>query len=59
MAEHSATPDLAVLVQRRVDAVSARDIDAAMSFYAPDAVYDSSRVGIGRFEGRAAIHSPP
>ena len=27
-----------------------------MRFYAPHAVYDMSRVGLGTFEGRAAIH---
>jgi hypothetical protein len=55
MAEESTTPDLALLVQRRVDAMNARDFDAAMTFYAPDAVYDSSAMGLGRFEGSAAI----
>jgi SnoaL-like domain len=55
MSQEPTTPDLALLVQRKVDAVNARDFDAAMSFYAPDAVYDSSPMGMGRFEGSAAI----
>ena len=55
MSQESTTPDLALLVQRRVNAVNARDIDAAMGFYAPDAVYDTSPMGLGRFEGRVAI----
>jgi hypothetical protein len=55
MSQESTTPDLALLVQRRVDAVNARDIDAAMGFYAPDAVYDTSPMGLGRFEGRVFL----
>src|SRR5262249_9193204 len=47
--------DLAVLIQRVADAGHAQDIDAAMSFYAPDAVYDMSSEGMGILEGRAAI----
>ena len=50
-----AAPDLAVLVQRVADAGHARGIDAAMSFYAPGAVYDMSSEGMGILEGRAAI----
>jgi ketosteroid isomerase-like protein len=34
-----------------------RDFDAMMSFFAPDAVWDLSSAGIGRFEGTAAIRS--
>jgi ketosteroid isomerase-like protein len=55
MSQECPTPDLALLVQRRVDAVSARDIDAAMGFYAPHAVYDTSPFGLGRFDGPVAI----
>jgi ketosteroid isomerase-like protein len=49
----SATPDLAELVHRVADAASARDLDAVMSFHAPDAVWDAQETG--PYEGRAAI----
>jgi ketosteroid isomerase-like protein len=55
MPEESTTSDLAFLVQRAVDAVNERDFDAAMSFYGPGAVYDLSPVGMGIFEGHAAM----
>ncbi|MEA2314118.1 MAG: hypothetical protein QOI03_810 [Solirubrobacteraceae bacterium] len=35
----------------------ARGVDATMAFYCADAVYDMSRVGLGTFEGSAAIRS--
>jgi ketosteroid isomerase-like protein len=53
MSEESPTPDLVERVQRIVDAVNARDMDAVMSMYAPDAVV--SAVGLGAFEGHAAM----
>jgi SnoaL-like domain len=34
-----------------------RDFDAMMSFFAPDAIWDLSSAGIGRFEGAAAIRT--
>jgi len=55
VSQESTTAELGVLVQRRVDAVNAKDFDAAMSFYSPSAVYDSSPMGLGRFQGHAAI----
>jgi len=53
--EESTTPDLVALAQRIVDAANARDLDAAMSCYAPDGVYDMSPVGLGVRQGHAAI----
>jgi uncharacterized protein (TIGR02246 family) len=53
MPEESTTPDLQALAQRVVDATNARDFDAVMSFYAPDAVLDAE--GIGLHQGRPAI----
>jgi ketosteroid isomerase-like protein len=53
--EESTTPDLAELGQRLTDAINARDFDAVISFYAPDAVWDSAAVGLEILEGRAAI----
>lgn len=52
MSEQSANPDLATLTQ---ELGYAKGVDATMVFYSADAVYDMSRVGLGTFEGRAAI----
>jgi len=43
------------LVRQAVKAANRRDFDALMSFYAPAAVWDLSPMGVGPFEGRAAI----
>jgi ketosteroid isomerase-like protein len=52
--EESTSPNLVERVGRLFEAVNLRDGDGAISFYAPDAVYES--VGLGaRFEGVAAI----
>ena len=53
MSEESTTPDLVELTRRMFEAANRRDLDAAQSFYAPDAVWDAWEVGT--FEGRAAI----
>jgi ketosteroid isomerase-like protein len=45
------------LVRRFGDALASRDFNAAGECFAPDAVYDASRAGIGTFAGRAAIRS--
>jgi ketosteroid isomerase-like protein len=57
MSEESMTPDLVELSRRAYEATSRHDIDALMGFYAPSAVWDGSNVGIGTFEGVAAIRS--
>jgi hypothetical protein len=54
MPEEPTTPDLLELGQRLTDAINARDFDAVISLYAPDAVFDM-RGTFGIFEGRAAI----
>jgi ketosteroid isomerase-like protein len=46
------TTDLVALARRSIRAES---IDAAVSFYAPDAVWDASPWGMGVFEGVAAV----
>jgi ketosteroid isomerase-like protein len=43
------------LLQRQIDAVHRRDFDAAIAFYTPDAVWDTSALGVGVFEGHNAI----
>ena len=55
MSEESTTPDPVQLGQRLTDAINARDFDAVISFYAPNAVFDQPTFGV--FEGRAAIRS--
>jgi ketosteroid isomerase-like protein len=57
MAEGPASPDLLQRQRRAVEAGGRRDWDAAMTFYAPDAVWDASRAGGVTFEGAAAIRS--
>jgi ketosteroid isomerase-like protein len=52
MSEESTTPEPAELTRRVFEAVNQPDIDAVMSFFAPDAVLDG-RVEV--VEGRAAI----
>ena len=53
--EESTTPDVVELVRAFVEPAHRRDFDAAESFFTPDAVWDLSPMGIGTFEGRAAI----
>jgi ketosteroid isomerase-like protein len=55
MTEESTTPELVELGQRLTNAINARDFDAVISFFAPDAVFDQPTFGV--FEGRAAIRS--
>ena len=54
MAEESTTPDPVELRRGLLEAWNRRDFDAAQSFFAPDAVWET--VGLGTtFEGVAAI----
>jgi ketosteroid isomerase-like protein len=53
VAEESTTPDLVELGRGLYEAVNRRDFDAVMSFFAPDAVWESEN--LGTFEGRPAI----
>src|SRR5438045_2904039 len=67
MPEKSTTSDVVELTRRLVDAGNARDtadtprsgqdrIDAVMSFFAPDTVFDNTRGGgFEVFEGRPAV----
>ena len=54
MPEESTTPDLVELGHRFLEAANRRDLDAALSFFAPDAVWEARAFGI-TFEGVAAI----
>lgn len=55
MAQESVTPDLVELVRRSVQDGSDRDLDAALTLYAPDAIWDMSPLGMGTFEGIEAV----
>ena len=54
MPKESTTPDLVGLVRRLDEAANRLDFDAAVSFYAPDAVWEGRASGM-TFEGRTAI----
>jgi len=55
MPEESTTPDLEGLVRRSYEAANRRDLDQVLSYFAPDAVWDLSLMGMGAFEGLAAV----
>jgi ketosteroid isomerase-like protein len=55
MSEESTTPDLVELNRRSIEAAARQDFDVAMSVYSPRAVWDMSRLGLGDYEGAAAI----
>ena len=57
MAEAGVTPDLVELARQANEAYARGDFDAAMSIYAPDAVWDASQTAFGIYEGAAAIRS--
>jgi ketosteroid isomerase-like protein len=57
MSEESTTPDLVELTRRAFEAASGHDLDALMSFFAPDVVWDLSALGIGTFTGAVASRS--
>jgi ketosteroid isomerase-like protein len=52
MPEEGTTPDLVELARRSIEA---EDLEAAVSFYAPNPVWDASPWGMGVFEGQAAV----
>jgi ketosteroid isomerase-like protein len=56
MPQESTTPDV-VLMRCAFAAGNRHDLDAVVSLYAPDAVWNLSDAGLGTFEGLAAIGS--
>ena len=56
MSGESTTPDPVEFSRRLVEALNRLDFDAAMSFYAPDAVWEGNASGM-TLEGRTAIRS--
>ena len=55
MSEESATPDLASLNRQAIEAAGRREFDAAVSFYGPESVWDTSAMGMGTFRGADVI----
>jgi ketosteroid isomerase-like protein len=51
MPEESTTPDLLALNRQAIEAVARRDFDAAMTSYGPEAVWDTSALGLGTYRG--------
>ena len=56
MLEEATTPDIVELTRLAFEAANRRDLDAVISFYASDAVFEG-RMGGDNFEGRVAIRS--
>lgn len=56
MPEEAATPDAVELTRVAFEAANRRDLDAVISFYAPDAVFEG-RIAGDNYEGRTAIRS--
>jgi ketosteroid isomerase-like protein len=55
MPEESTTFDMVAATRRSNGAIIRRDFDAVLAIFWPDAVFDTSPVGTGVFEGREAI----
>jgi len=53
--DEPATPEPIDLVRQAFDAGNRHDVDAIVSFHAPEAVWDLSDEGLGSYEGAAAI----
>jgi ketosteroid isomerase-like protein len=51
----SITPDLEELARVLADAWSRRDFDTVLAFLAPDAIWDTTPMGLGLFQGHEAI----
>jgi ketosteroid isomerase-like protein len=57
MSEESTTADLVELMHKLIAADNEQDLDALTSFYSPHAVWDLGDLGLGLFEGAAAIRA--
>jgi ketosteroid isomerase-like protein len=56
MPKEPTRPDLVDLTRQSMEATNRGDLDASATLFAPDAVFDVSSAGLGRFEGLTAIH---
>jgi len=57
ISDESTTPDLVELTQQINEAYAGREFDAAMNFFARDALWDASQTAFGTYQGAAAIRS--
>jgi hypothetical protein len=57
VSQESTTPDLVELTRQSMEATNRGDLDASATLFAPDAVFDVSSAGPGRFEGIDAVHA--
>ena len=55
MPDKPATPDLEDILRENFEAVNRGDVEATMSDFRPDAVWDDSAIGLGTYEGLPAI----
>jgi ketosteroid isomerase-like protein len=55
MPDESTTADLVERYRDSLEAANRRDFDAMTRFWAPEAVWDTSPAGVGKFEGLAAF----
>lgn len=55
MSEESTSPDLVELTHRLWRQIKHQDWDAVLGFFSSDATYDMSPLGLGTFEGHAAM----
>jgi ketosteroid isomerase-like protein len=55
MPEESTIPDLVERTRAIWVAVNRQDWDAVLSFFAPNAIWDMSKMGLGTFEGPTAL----
>jgi len=57
MPQDSARPGPEAMSRRSVEAASSRDFDGALEVFAPDRVWDMSKLGMGIFAGHGAIRA--
>jgi len=57
MSRESTTPDLVELVRRSFEAANRGDVNATLSDFGPDSVWDDSAIGLGTHEGLVAIRA--
>jgi ketosteroid isomerase-like protein len=57
MTEESTTPDLEQAIRQALEALNRRDIDAALSMYAPNVFWELPPLGLGVLEGPLIGHA--
>jgi ketosteroid isomerase-like protein len=57
MPEESTAPNLEELTRRSFDAYNRGDLDGTVAMYRDDAVWDTSALGLGVYEGRKAVRT--